>query len=104
MTMTAQGIVAGSEVQLNSEYQAAIGQYLETEVSARQAQMQHRAEQWLVSLPNKEKLYDETYINVGARIVEGLSAEGVAEKNLVFDISYNCKHLEGWTDGYPLGV
>lgn len=104
MTMTAQGIVAGSEVQLNSEYQAAIGQYLETEVSARQAQMQHRAEQWLVSLPNKEKLYDETYINVGARIVEGLSAEGVAEKNLVFDISYNCKHLEGWTDDYPLGV
>lgn len=97
-------VVAGSETQLNSEYQAAISQYLETEVAARQKQMQRRAEQWLVALPNNEKLYDETYISVGARIGEGLTPEGVPEKNLVFDIAYGCKHLEGWTDDYPLGV
>ena len=100
----AQNVVPSSESRLNSEYQAAIDEYLRQEVAGRQKQMQRRAEQWLVALPNSEKLYDETYISVGAKIVEGETENGVREKNLVFDISYNCRHLEGWTDDYPLGV
>ena len=91
------------ETQLNSEYQAAIRDYLEKDVQNRQKTMQRRAEQMLIALPNEEKLYDETYISIGASIQEGLREDGTTELNFVFDISYNCKHLEGWTDDYPLG-
>lgn len=104
MPLAAQTGTPTAESRLNSEYQAAIDDYLRQEVAGRQKQMQRRAEQWLIALPNNEKLYDETYISVGARIEDAVLDDGTTEKNLVFDISYNCRHLEGWTDDYPLGV
>ncbi len=97
-TMAQQG-----ESQLNSEYQAAIREYLKKDVANRQKSMQRSAEQMLISLPNEEKLYDETYISIRTQLVDGEAEDGTPELNYVFDISYNCKHLEGWTDDYPLG-
>ena len=91
------------ETQLNNEYQAAIREYLTQDVQRRQKTMQRRAEQTLIALPNEEKLYDETYISIRTQIVDAVKEDGTPELNLVFDISYNCKHLEGWTDDYPLG-
>ncbi len=91
------------ETQLNSEYQAAIRDYLKKDVQNRQKSMQRSAEQMLISLPNDEKLYDETYISIRTQLVDGQAEDGTPELNYVFDISYNCKHLEGWTDDYPLG-
>ena len=91
------------EAQLNNEYQAAIREYLAQDVARRRATMQRRAEQTLTALPNAEKLYDETYISVKLQMVDALKEDGTPELNLVYDISYNCKHLEGWTDDYPLG-
>lgn len=92
------------EVQLNKEYQAAIREFLEQDVAKRQRTMQKRAEQMLIALPNEEKLYDETYISVRTQLVDGMREDGTPELNYVFDLSYNCRHLEGWTDDYPLGV
>ncbi len=97
-TMAQQG-----ESQLNSEYQAAIREYLKKDVANRQKSMQRSAEQMLISLPNEEKLYDETYISIRTQLVDGEAEDGTPELNYVFDISYNCKHLEGWTDDYALG-
>lgn len=91
------------ETQLNSEYQAAIREYLKKDVQNRQKSMQRSAEQMLIALPNDEKLYDETYISIRTQLVDGQTEDGTPELNYVFDISYNCKHLEGWTDDYPLG-
>ena len=91
------------ETQLNKEYQAAIREFLEQDVANRQRTMQKRAEQMLIALPNEEKLYDETYISVRTQLVDGLREDGTPELNYVFDLSY-CRHLEGWTDDYPLGV
>ena len=48
------------EQQLNSEYQSAIREFLSQDIANRQRTMQRRAEQILLSLPNSEKLYDET--------------------------------------------
>ncbi len=91
------------ETQLNNEYQTAIREYLAQDVQRRQKTMQRRAEQTLIALPNEEKLYDETYISVRTQMVDAVKEDGTPELNFVFDISYNCKHLEGWTDDYPLG-
>ena len=91
------------ENQLNDEYRAAIRDSLQNDVQNRQKSMQRRAEQTLIALPNSEKLYDETYISVKAQIVDALKEDGTPTLDFVFDISYNCKHLDGWTDDYPLG-
>ena len=66
--------------------------------------MQRRAEQILISLPNQEKLYDETYISIRTQLVDGTREDGSPELNYLYEISYNSKHLEGYTDDYPLGV
>ena len=92
------------EQQLNSQYQSDIREFLEQDIATRQRTMQRRAEQILVGLPNSEKLYDETYISVRASLADGVTEEGIPELNFVYDISYNCRHLEGYTDDYPLGV
>ena len=92
------------ETRLNREYQAAIREYLQQDVANRQRSMQQRATQMLVGLPNEQKLYDETYVSIRTDIVEGMKENGERELNYVYDISYNCKHLEGYTDDYPLGV
>ena len=92
------------EQQLNSEYQTAIREFLQQDIANRQRTMQRSAEQILVSLPNDEKLYDETYISIRTQLVDGTREDGSPELNYLFDISYNCRHLEGYTDDYPLGV
>lgn len=92
------------EKELNKEYEAAIREYLEQDVAGRQRTMQRRAQQMLVNLPNEYKLYDESYVTIRTEIVEGLKENGEKELNYVYDISYNCKHLEGYTDDYPLGA
>ena len=92
------------EQQLNSEYQSAIREFLMQDIANRQRTMQRRAEQILISLPNSEKLYDETYITIRTQLVDGTREDGSPELNYLFDISYNCKHFEGYTDDYPLGV
>ena len=92
------------EQQLNSEYQSAIREFLSQDIANRQRTMQRRAEQILLSLPNSEKLYDETYISIRTALVDGTRDDGSPELNYLFDISYNCRHLEGYTDDYPLGV
>lgn len=92
------------EQQLNSEYQAAIREFLTQDIANRQRTMQRRAEQILVNLPNSEKLYDETYISIRTQLVDGTREDGSPELNYLYEISYNSKHLEGYTDDYPLGV
>ena len=92
------------EQQLNSEYQSAIREFLSQDIANRQRTMQRRAQQLLLSLPNSEKLYDETYISIRTALVDGTRDDGTPELNYLFDISYNCRHLEGYTDDYPLGV
>jgi hypothetical protein len=92
------------EQQLNSEYQSAIREFLQQDIANRQRTMQRSAEQILISLPNTEKLYDETYISIRTQLVDGTREDGTSELNYLFDISYNCRHLEGYTDDYPLGV
>lgn len=92
------------EQQLNNQYRDAIREYLQKDIANRQRTMQRRAEQMLIALPNQQKLYDETYISIRTALVDGTSQDGTPELNYVFDISYNCRHLEGYTDDYPLGV
>ena len=92
------------EQQLNNQYLGAIREYLEQDIANRQRTMQRRAEQLLIALPNQQKLYDETYISIRTALVDGTTQDGTPELNYVFDISYNCRHLEGYTDDYPLGV
>ena len=91
------------EVQLNREYQAAIREWLEQDVAGRGRAMQERAERMLLALPNDEKLYDEGLVAIGSRIEEGVGADGQPVLNFVYDIAYNCRHMEGYTDDYPLG-
>lgn len=92
------------EQQLNNSYYQAIREYLQQDIANRQRTMQRRAEQMLIALPNDQKLYDETYISIRTALVDGINDDGKPELNYVFDISYNCRHLEGYTDDYPLGV
>ena len=92
------------EQQLNNEYQSAIREFLAQDIANRQRTMQRRAEQILISLPNQEKLYDETYISIRTQLVDGTREDGSPELNYLYEISYNSKHLEGYTDDYPLGV
>lgn len=100
---TLAAMAQGGEVQLNREYQASIREWLEQDVANREATMCRRAEQMLLALPNDEKLYDEGLVTIKTRIEDVERAEGTQELDYVFDISYNCKHAEGYTDDYPLG-
>ena len=93
-----------SEISVNSQYRDAIMNYLRQDVLQRQQTMAKRAEQILVNLPNEEKLYDETFVTIKTDVAEALREDGRREYNYVFDISYNCKHIEGITDDYPIGV
>ena len=97
-------VAQNGEMQLNKEYQSAIREWLEQDVAHRGQTMQRRAEQYLVALPNAEKLYDENYISIRSAVVDGTREDGTPTLDYVFDISYNCKHAEGFTDDYPLGV
>ena len=93
-----------SEITVNTQYRDAIMNYLRQDVQQRQQTMAKRAEQILINLPNEEKLYDETFVTIKTDIAEALREDGRREYNYVFDISYNCKHIEGVSDDYPVGV
>lgn len=93
-----------SEITVNSQYRDAIMNYLRQDVQQRQQTMAKQAEQILINLPNEEKLYDETFVTIKTDVAEALREDGRREYNYVFDISYNCKHIEGVTDDYPIGV
>lgn len=89
---------------LNRRYQSEIRDSLAGVVAARQREMQRFAEQTLTALPNEEKLYDEGYISVGVDLIDTFYADGRMRLDLVYRLSYNCKHIEGYTDDYPLGT
>lgn len=89
---------------LNRRYQNEIRDSLTQVMLERQRDMQRYAEQTLVALPNDEKLYDESYITVVADLIDTFYDDGRMRLDLVYRLSYNCKHLEGWTDDYPLGA
>ena len=93
-----------SEISINSQYRDAIMNYLRQDIQQRQQVMAKRAEQILINLPNEEKLYDETFVTIKTDIAEALREDGRREYNYIFDISYNCKHIEGVSDDYPVGV
>ena len=93
-----------TEITVNTQYRDAIMNYLRQDIQQRQQVMAKRAEQILVNLPNEEKLYDETFVTIKTDIAEALREDGRREYNYIFDISYNCKHIEGVSDDYPIGV
>ncbi len=92
-----------SETMLNEQYREAIREYLQQDIANRQKTMQRRAEQMLIALPNDEKLYDESYVNINTSIVETVGEDGVKTLDYQYVITYTCRHLEGYTDDYPQG-
>jgi len=92
-----------SESMLNEQYRAAIREYLEQDIANRQKTMQRRAEQMLVSLPNEQKLYDESHVRINTAITETEGDDGVRTLDYMYVISYDCRHLEGYSDDYRQG-
>ena len=102
-TVAAQDIVSSSnEVQTNIRYRRIAIKNLQQEVARRQAVMQQKAKDMLLSLPNNEKLYDEGDVSIRTSLVEAGDKDG--QLNYTFEISYNCKHIDGQTDDYPAGA
>ncbi len=89
---------------LNRRYQNEIRDSLSGVMKERERAMQRYAEETLRALPNEEKLYDESYITVVADLIDTFYDDGRMRLDLVYRLSYNCKHLEGWTDDYGLGA
>lgn len=96
--------IAQSEKQLNSHYRELIINYIRQDISNREKIMSQKAERILVNLPNAEKLYDESFLDLKANLVETQNEEGKTEVNFVYELSYNCKSIEGVTDDYKEGV
>ena len=92
------------EKSLNRRYQNEIRDSLAQVVAERGREMQRTAESVLTALPNNEKLYDESYMTVEAELIDTGYTDGTLHLDLLYRISYNCRHLEGWTDDYPLGA
>lgn len=92
------------EKNLNRRYLNEIRDSLSQVILNRQKVMQRNAERTLAALPNDEKLYDESYISVVTDLIDTFHADGSMHLDLVYRISYNCRHLEGYTDDYPLGA
>lgn len=93
-----------SELQVNSQYHDIIMQYLQQDVQKRQKQMSKQARQILINLPNDEKLYDESFVDIKAEVTEGTKEDGSNEINFSLEISYNCRNFEGYTDDYPIAT
>lgn len=92
------------ERSLNRRYQKEIRDSLAQVVAERGREMQRTAESVLTVLPNNEKLYDESYMTVEAELIDTVYTDGRLHLDLLYRISYNCRHLEGWTDDYALGA
>lgn len=97
-------LAAQNERELNELYRDSIVEHLRQDVAAREQTMQKRAEQWLVSLPNNEKLYDESFLNVSCSVVANGESGDNLTLDLVYLISYNCRNAEGYSDDYPTGT
>ena len=92
-----------SETMLNEQYREAIREYLQQDIANRQKTMQKRATQMLLALPNDQKLYDENQLNISTAITESEGEDGVKTLDYMYVISYNCRHIEAFTDDYPQG-
>lgn len=93
-----------SEEIVNSEYREIILKQLQKNVEKRQSAMRIKAEDYLLSLPNNRKLYDESKVNIKADLVSGITDDGHAELNYRIVIDYTCRHIESTTDNYPNGA
>ncbi len=93
-----------SEELVNSEYREIILKQLQKNVEKRQSAMRIKAEDYLLSLPNNRKLYDESKVNIKADLVSGITDDGHAELNYRIIIDYTCRHIESTTDNYPNGA
>lgn len=95
--------VKQSESSINDEYHEIIMKYLRSDVAKRQANMNDRAKQMLLSLPNEQKLYDESEVMISAKLQNDVDADGNPELNYVITLTYNCKNTEGASDDYASG-
>ena len=93
-----------SESIVNSEYREIILKELQRSVSSREKVMKHKAEDYLLSLPNSRKLYDESKVGIKANLESGVTEDGHAELNYRICIDYTCRHFESVTDNYPTGA
>ena len=101
--VSAQEIVSSSnEAQTNIRYKRTVVKNLQQEIARRQVVMQQKAKDMLLSLPNNEKLYDEGDVSIRTALVE--TSENSGKLTFTFEISYNCKHIDGQTDDYPAGA
>lgn len=93
-----------SESVVNSEYRDIILKKLQKSVESREEVMQQRAEEYLLSLPNDKRLYDESKVGIKANLVSGVTSDGLPELNYRISIDYTCRHIESVTDNYPTGT
>ena len=96
-------LAAQNEKELNAQYRESILEYLQQDVAGLEKTMQKRAQQWLLALPNTQKLYDESSLNVSCSVVESEDNDQNT-LDLVYLISYNSRNAEGYTDDYSTGT
>ena len=92
-----------TEASVNLEYHNIIMQYLRKDVAKRQDDMRAAAEKMLLALPRDRKLYDESKIDIDARMVSDTNEQGVVELNYVISIQYSSRNKQGATDDYGSG-
>ena len=93
-----------SENEYNDDFHTFIINRLRQSVQQREKQMNKQVQQMLISLPNAEKLYDETFVRISSDVQEDTTEDGKPELNYVYNIAYNCHHFEGTEDDYPSGA
>ncbi|MBR6440764.1 MAG: hypothetical protein IKS44_01780, partial [Bacteroidales bacterium] len=93
-----------NEHEYNDDFHTFIINRLRQSVQQREKQMNKQIQQILVSLPNAEKLYDETFVRISSDVQEDSTEDGKTEINYVYNIAYNCHHFEGTEDDYPSGA
>ncbi|MBP5328055.1 MAG: caspase family protein [Bacteroidales bacterium] len=93
-----------SEALVNSEYRDIILKQLQKTIDSREDAMKKKANNYLLSLPNDRKLYDESKLNIKTTLESGVNENGHAELNYRISIGYTCLHFESLTDNYPTGA
>lgn len=92
-----------SEALVNSEYRDIILKQLQKAVEQREKEIHQRSTDYMLSLPDNRKLYDETKMSIKTNLVSGLTADGLRELNYRIKLNYNCHHFENTTDNYATG-
>lgn len=100
----AQETTPRNEHEYNDDFHTFIINRLRQNVQQREKQMNKQVQQLLISLPNAEKLYDETFVRITSDVQEDTTEDGKPEINYVYNIAYNCHHFEGTEDDYPSGA